>query len=135
LHSGSLQADTIISVQFQGTGTPILNFQEVEADAAAADAYACNSLHSANDRGEDFTVGTSTFDSATGNPASLDPTNAVDGLIIGVTDSSGTISGTWAFDPSNTSGEIDWSGFQLDVSSAAAAPEPGTIVLLAGWDS
>jgi hypothetical protein len=79
-----------------------------------------------------FTVGSSTFGSATGNPASLDPTHAVDGFITGVTDSSGTISGTWAFDASNTSGEIDWSGFQLDVSNAVAAPEPGTIALLAG---
>src|SRR5580658_6140186 len=35
--SGSLWADTIISVQFQGTNSPV-NFQGVEADAAAADA-------------------------------------------------------------------------------------------------
>jgi hypothetical protein len=210
--SGSLRADTIISAQFQGTASPV-NFQGVEADAAAADAafassnqwnhlqpgimpfttslitstgansgasfstqfvfgynagsdnlpdtyfyqysqnglstpftisglapnenftlflYAYNSVHSTNDRGESFTVGSSTFDSATGNAASLDPTHAVDGFITGVTDSNGTISGTWAFDPSNSSGEIDWSGFQLDVSSTVAAPEPGTIVLLAG---
>jgi hypothetical protein len=211
--SGSLQADTIISAQFQGTAAPILNFQGVEADAAAADAafansnqwnhlqptggttfanlitstgansgasfstqfvygynagshnlpddyfyqygsngsstpftisglapnesftlflYAYNSVHSANDRGEIFTVGSSTFDSATGNASTADPTHAVDGFITGVTDSTGTISGTWALDPSNSSGETDWSGFQLDVSSAVAAPEPGTIVLLAG---
>jgi hypothetical protein len=209
--SGSLLADTIISVQFQGTNGPV-NFQGVEADAAAADPafansdqwnhlqptsqtfpnlitstgansgatfttqfiygynagsqtlpdsyfyqyvqncssqpftisgltpnedftlflYAYNSQGSANNRGEMFTVGSSTFGSATGNPASLDPTHAVDGFITGVTDSSGTISGTWAFDASNTSGEIDWSGFQLDVSNAVAAPEPGTIALLAG---
>ena len=209
----SLRADTIISAQFQGTASPV-NFQGVEADAAAADAafassnqwnhlqpngtvpfttslitstgansgatfttqfvysynagshnlpdgyfyqyvqnalstpftfsglapnedftlflYAYNSVNSPNDRGESFTVGSSTFDSATGNPASLDPTHAVDGFVTGVTSSTGTISGTWAFDPSNSSGEIDWSGFQLDVSSAVAAPEPGTIVLLAG---
>ncbi len=213
LTAGGLQADTIISVQFQGTGTPIVNFQGVEADAAAADPafansdqwnhlgpaggttftnlitstgansgagfstqfvfgynagsgnlpdsyfyqysqnglstpfaisglapnedftlflYAYNSQGSANNRGAIFTLGSSTFTTATGNPASLDPTHAVDGLITGVTDSNGTFSGTWAFDPSNTSGEIDWSGFQLDVSSAVAAPEPGTIVLLAG---
>jgi hypothetical protein len=94
--------------------------------------YAYNSVNSANDRGEIFTVGSSTFDSATGNPASLDPTHAVDGFITGVTSSNGTISGTWAFDPSNQTGEIDWSGFQLDVSSTVAAPEPGSIVLLAG---
>jgi hypothetical protein len=94
--------------------------------------YAYNSVHSANDRGESFTVGSSTFDSATGNPASLDPTDAVDGFITGVTDSTGTISGTWAFDPSNVSGEIDWSGFQLDVSNAVATPEPGTLALLVG---
>jgi hypothetical protein len=94
--------------------------------------YAYNSVNSANDRGEVFTVGSSTFDSATGNPATLDPTHAVDGFITGVTSSNGTISGTWAFDASNSSGEIDWSGFQLDVSSAVvAAPEPGSIVLLA----
>ena len=93
--------------------------------------YAYNSQNSPNDRGESFTVGSSTFDSSTGNPASLDPTHAVDGFITGVTSSTGTISGTWAFDPSNVSGEIDWSGFQLDVSSAVV-PEPGAIVLLAG---
>jgi hypothetical protein len=213
LLSGSLRADTIISVQFQGTASPV-NFQGVEADAAAADAefansnqwnhlqpngvqpfttslitstgaasgatfstqfvygynagsnnlpdtyfyqyeqnglstpftisglapnedftlflYAYNSVNSPNDRGEIFTVGSSSFDSATGNPSSLDPTHAVDGFITGVTSSNGTISGTWAFDASNLSGEIDWSGFQLDVSSAVAAPEPGAIVLLAG---
>ena len=210
LLGSSLRADTIISVQFQGTNSPV-NFQGVEADAAAADAafansnewnylqpsgttfpdlitstgaasgvsfstqyvygynagthdlpddyfyqyiqnasstpftitglapnedftlflYAYNSVNSENDRGEIFTVGSSSFDSATGNPASLDPTHAVDGFITGVTSSNGTISGTWAFDPSNDSGEIDWSGFQLDVSSPVAAPEPGTIVLLA----
>jgi len=210
--SGTLQADTIISVQFEGTNGPV-NFQGVEADAAAADAsfassnqwnhfqpngslpftnlitstgansgatfstqyiygynagsqtlpdsyfyqysangssqpftisgltpnedftlflYAYNSQGSANNRGAIFTVGSSTFTTATGNPASLDPTHAVDGFITGVTDSTGTITGTWAFDPSNPTGEIDWSGFQLDVSSAVAAPEPGTIVLLAG---
>jgi hypothetical protein len=94
--------------------------------------YAYNSQSSANDRGAIYTVGSSTFATPTGNPASLDPTHAVDGLITGVTDSSGTISGTWGFYPSNPSGEIDWSGFQLDVSSAVAAPEPGTVVLLAG---
>jgi hypothetical protein len=94
--------------------------------------YAYNSVNSPNDRGEVFTVGSSTFDSATGNAASLDPTHAVDGFITGVTNSNGTISGTWAVDSSNSSGEIDWSGFQLDVSSAVvAAPEPGGIVLLA----
>jgi hypothetical protein len=27
-------------------------------------------------------------------------------------------------------GEIDWSGFQLDVSSAVVAPEPGSVGLL-----
>ena len=94
--------------------------------------YAYNSVHSANDRGEIFTVGSSTFDSATGNPSSLDPTHAVDGFITGVTGSDGTISGMWAFDSSNQSGEIDWSGFQLDVSSSVALPEPGSIALLAG---
>ncbi len=210
--SGILHADTIISIQLQGTSGPV-NFQGVEADAAAADAafansdqwnhlqptggttfsnlitstgadsgasfttqfiygynagshnlpdtyfyqyesnglsqpftisglapnesftlflYAYNSQSSANDRGESFTVGSSTFDSATGNPSSLDPTHAVDGFITGVTSSTGTISGTWSFDPSNHSGETDWSGFQLDVSSAVAAPEPGTVALLAG---
>jgi PEP-CTERM motif-containing protein len=94
--------------------------------------YAFSSVNSANDRGEIFTVGSSTFNSATGNASSLDLAHVVDGFITGVTDSNGTISGTWAFDPSNHAGEIDWSGFQLDVSSAVAAPEPGTIVLLAG---
>jgi hypothetical protein len=92
--------------------------------------YAYNSVNSPNDRGAVYSVGSSTFTTATGNPASLDPTHAVDGLITGITSSSGTISGTWAFAPSNT-GEIDWSGFQLDVSGAVAAPEPGTLVLLA----
>ena len=209
--SGSIQADTIISAQFQGTNGPV-DFQGVEPDAAAADAnfansnqwnhlevpttyftnlvsstgadsgasfstylvygynagtrslpdtyfyqyndnspstpftisglapdeaftlflYAYNSVHSANDRGEIFTVGSSTFNSANGNASSLDPTHAVDGLITGVTGADGSITGTWAFDPSNHSGEIDWSGFQLDVSSAPATPEPGTMVLLAG---
>src|SRR5260370_22081059 len=38
LLGSSLQANTIISAQFQGTYQPILNFQGVEADAAAADA-------------------------------------------------------------------------------------------------
>jgi hypothetical protein len=213
LLGSSLQANTVYSAQFQGTDGPILNFQGVEADAAAADPafansnqwnhlppdgsttfpnlitstgaisgasfstqfvygyndgshnlpdsyfyqyslnglstpftisglapnesftlflYSFNSVHSANDRGEIFTVGSSTFNSATGNASTADPTHAVDGLITGVTDSSGTISGTWAFDPSNHSGETDWSGFQLDVSSAVAAPEPDTLVLLAG---
>jgi hypothetical protein len=214
LSGSSLQANTIISAQFQGTGQPIFNFQGVEADAAAADAsfassnqwnhlradagttfpnlltstgansgasfstnldfgyndgshnfpdtyfyhfsssgsiapftisglapnetftlflYGYNSVHSANDRGEILTVGSSTFSTATGNASSLDPTHVVDGFITGATSSNGTISGTWAFDPSNHAGEIDWSGFQLDVSSAAvAAPEPGTMVLLVG---
>jgi hypothetical protein len=209
--SGSLQADTIISAQFQGIQGPVFDFQGVEADAAAADPvfansdqwnhlqsdirtfpdlitstgansganlyvglsagyndfsrnlpdtyfdyfdssstsftisglapnesftlflYAFNSGNALNDRGEIFTVGSSTFNTATGNASSLDPTHAVDGMITGVTSSNGTISGTWAFDPSNMSREIDWSGFQLDVSSAAVgAPEPGTIILLAG---
>jgi hypothetical protein len=94
--------------------------------------YAFNSVHSANDRGEIFTVGSSIFSSATGHPNSLDPVHGVDGFITGVTSSTGTITGTWAFDPSNHSHEIDWSGFQLDVSSAVAAPEPGTLGLLVG---
>jgi hypothetical protein len=95
--------------------------------------YAYNSQSFDNDRGEIFTVGSSTFSTATGNASTLDPTHAVDGFITGVTSSNGTISGTWAFDPSNHSGEIDWSGFQLDVSSAVVAtPEPSSIVLLAG---
>jgi hypothetical protein len=205
----SLQANTIISAQFQGTDGPVFDFQGVEADAAAADAvfanssqwnhlqrlaltypnlltstgansgaslsinedggyndvthnlpdtyfyrfrssspftisglapnetftlflYAFNSVHSVNDRGEIFTVGSSTFTTATGNASSLDPTHVVDGFITGVTSANGTISGAWAFDPSNHSGEIDWSGFQLDVASAVAAPEPGTVALLAG---
>jgi hypothetical protein len=209
----SLQADTVISVQFQGPNGPI-NFQGAEPDAAAADAsfanssqwnhlladgitttfpnlltstgansgasvsvdvfsgyndvshnlpdtyfyqlgvfgssfpftisglapdenftlffYGYNSVHSANDRGEIFTVGNSTFTTATGHASSLDPTHAVDGFITGVTGANGTISGAWAFDPSNRAGEIDWSGFQLDVSSAVATPEPNTLVLLAG---
>jgi hypothetical protein len=94
--------------------------------------YAYNSVHSANDRGEIFTVGSSTFSTATGNPSSLDPTHAVDGFITGVTSSTGTISGTWAFDTGNNS-EIDWSGFQLDVASpAGATPEPSTLALFAG---
>ena len=93
--------------------------------------YSFNSVHSTNDRGEVFTVGSSTFASANGNPATLDPAHGVDGLITGVTGADGTIHGTWAFDPSNHSGEIDWSGFQLDVASAdVAAPEPGTTALL-----
>jgi hypothetical protein len=94
--------------------------------------YGFNSVHSANDRGEIFTVGSSTFTTATGHASSLDPTHAVDGFITGVTSANGTVSGAWAFDPLNRANEIDWSGFQLDVSSAVATPEPGTLVLLAG---
>jgi hypothetical protein len=115
-----------------GLSTPFTISGLAPNESFALFLYAYNSQNSPNDRGESFTVGNSTFDSATGNAASLDPTHAVDGLITGVTSSSGTISGTWNFDPSNQSGEIDWSGFQLDVSSAVVAPEPGTIVLLAG---
>jgi hypothetical protein len=95
--------------------------------------YAYNSVGSPNNRGAIFSVGSSTFSTATANASSSDPTHAVDGFITGVTGSDGTISGTWAFDPSNSVGEIDWSGFQLDVSSAVVgAPEPGTIILLGG---
>jgi PEP-CTERM motif len=94
--------------------------------------YAYNSVHATNDRGAIYTVGTSSFTTATGNASSEDPTHAVDGFITGVTSSAGTISGTWNLDPSNQVGEIDWSGFQLDVSSAVAAPEPSTIAFIAG---
>src|SRR5258707_5070834 len=43
LLTSSLQANTIISAQFQGTGQPIFNFQGSEADAAAADPAFANS--------------------------------------------------------------------------------------------
>src|SRR5580698_8468506 len=42
LMGSSLQADVIISAQFQGTNSPV-NFQGVEPDAAAADAAFANS--------------------------------------------------------------------------------------------
>jgi hypothetical protein len=94
--------------------------------------YAFNSANSTNDRGAIYTVGSSIFNTSTGHHSSEDATHAVDGLITGVTSSTGTISGTWAFDTQNHS-EMDWSGFQLDVASAAAsAPEPATFALFAG---
>jgi hypothetical protein len=94
--------------------------------------YAFNSANSTNDRGVIFTVGSSIFNSATGHTSIEDPTHAVDGFIMGVTSSTGTISGTWALDSQNHT-EMDWSGFQVDVASAAAStPEPATFPLFAG---
>lgn len=77
-----------------------------------------------------FTVGSSSFNTFGAHPSSEDPGTAVDGSITGTTSASGTISGTWDLDPTNKL-EIDWSGFQLDVASPAAAiPEPSTWLLL-----
>jgi hypothetical protein len=86
----------------------------------------------ANDsREEVFTVGTSSFDTASGHPSSEDATNVTTGTITGTTDLTGSITGTWAFGLANTAGDIDWSGFQLDVGSAptlTGVPEPATAV-------
>ena len=81
-----------------------------------------------------FTVGGSSFDTASGNPSSEDPFNAVTGLLTGTTSAAGTITGTWAVGPTNSTSanEIDWSGFQLAVNTPAAVPEPGSLALLAG---
>jgi hypothetical protein len=80
-------------------------------------------------------VGSASFDTKNGNPSSEDPVSAVTGLLTGQTSSTGSITGTWAFDSANTGGEIDWSGFQLDVATTAAVPAPligrGLPVLLA----
>ncbi len=82
-------------------------------------------------REEVFTVGASSFDTANGNPSSEDPVSAVTGIITGVTSATGTISGTWAAGSSNNSlsPEIDWSGFQLDIASPTATPEPAAFAL------
>jgi hypothetical protein len=93
--------------------------------------YALNSVHSANDRGAVFTVGSATFSTGAANPSSEDPARVVDGFVTGVTSATGTIEGTWAFAPGNTGREIDWSGFQLDLAPTAA-PEPGTFILFGG---
>lgn len=96
--------------------------------------YAFNSNETPNARGAVFTVGGASFDTKNGTPSSQDPDSAVTGLLTGETSSTGSITGTWAFDSENSVGEIDWSAFQLAVgaSSAAAVPEPGTFALLAG---
>ncbi|MGH9584259.1 MAG: PEP-CTERM sorting domain-containing protein [Bryobacteraceae bacterium] len=74
-------------------------------------------------------MGSSSFDTANGNASSEDPASAVTGML---TSATGTIDGTWAFGPNNTDGEIDWSGFQLDVAPpSAAVPEPSSLSLLA----
>lgn len=93
--------------------------------------YAFNSGNSHNDRAENFAVGSSVFDTTTANTTS-ESTLAVDGVIAGVTSSTGTIDGTWAFDSANHTHEIDWSGFQLAVTDpvTSAVPEPATNVLI-----
>jgi len=76
-----------------------------------------------------FTVGASSFDTANGNASSEDAVSGVTGAITGVTSATGTISGAWAPGSSNTGGEIDWSGFQLDIASPTATPEPAAFAL------
>ncbi len=93
--------------------------------------YAFNTNVSPNDRGAVFTVGSSSFNTANGNPSREDSRSAVTGMLTGVTSAAGTIAGTWATDSKNRSGEIDWSGFQLDVASPAktVTPEPASLLL------
>jgi PEP-CTERM motif len=93
--------------------------------------YAFNSGEFPNSRGAVFTVGGASFDTADGTTSSADSA-AVTGFITGMTSPIGTIDGTWAFDAENSEGEIDWSGFQLAVTTLAVmVPEPGTMALLA----
>ncbi|MGH9344054.1 MAG: hypothetical protein ACRD19_09870 [Terriglobia bacterium] len=95
--------------------------------------YAYNTLTASNDRDEIFTVGDSSFDTVSGAPSSEDSRHAVTGELIGVTSSTGTIDGTWAFGPTNMDYEIDWSAFQIDVGPSAhvisAVPEPSSFFL------
>jgi hypothetical protein len=64
-------------------------------------------------------VGNASFETKNGKPSSEDPVSGVTGLLTGQTSATGSITGTWAFDPANANTfEIDWSGFQLDVVPA-----------------
>lgn len=97
-------------------------------------------------RDETFTVGSSSFDTANATASCItygppcrnseDPIYVSDASITGDTSATGTISGTWDLDSSNVppfEGEIDWSGFQLDIVSPAvtSTPEPAAWGLLA----
>lgn len=94
--------------------------------------YADNTLEYVNDQGTIFTVGSSSFDTVNGNQSS-ESFEAVTGVLTGVTSATGSITGVWAFDSENTTSEIDWSGFQLDVASpATTVPEPATLFPAAG---